>query len=258
MAEDDKYTYAGSGGVLVNSLGIRDAARLDDAMNDYASLAMADIYTDTIPDRPGRDYLTEIHERMFSRIAPGIAGKIRDVDAQATGTGIPYCRPEFLEDNLGAVFRKLDREDYLTGLSGREFADKLANRWGELSAVHPFRDGNTRSQSAYVTMIAVRAGHPIDWQRVDVDSLRSLRLNAVVGQDRPLADYLYARLQSPEHSAGSAAQLSPELQRIVDATRRNFPTSATEIRAPEPGSLTARRAQLPPQQGRSNDQGYRR
>ena len=41
MTEDDKYTYPGSGGVLVNRLDIRNASRLDEALNDYASVAWA-------------------------------------------------------------------------------------------------------------------------------------------------------------------------------------------------------------------------
>jgi cell filamentation protein len=264
MAEDDKYTYPGSGGVLVNSLGIRDAARLDAAMNDYASFAMAEMYAQAIPERPGSDYLIEIHERMFNRIAPGIAGRIRDVDAQATGTGIPYCRPEYIEENLGALFRKLDREDYLSGLGEREFAERLADRWGELSAIHPFRDGNTRSQSTYVTMIAERAGHPIDWDRIDVDTLRTLRLNAVAGQDKPLAEYLAGRLLTTGQSTGGLPKLTPELQRIVELNKRSYPTSATEIgRRAKDGQRgtegTAEgRGYRPPQQGRSADNGWER
>ncbi|HKU10789.1 MAG TPA: hypothetical protein VJQ61_06120 [Sinomonas sp.] len=38
MSEDDKYTYPGSGGVLVNHPGIRDARLLDEALNDYATV----------------------------------------------------------------------------------------------------------------------------------------------------------------------------------------------------------------------------
>ena len=258
MGEDDKYTYSGSGGVLVNRYGIRDAAVLDAAMNETATAAMSAMAAEAQPERPGFDYLRHIHERMFTRIAPAIAGRIRDVDVQATGTGIPYCRPEYIEENLGALFRKLDREDYLTGLTGREFADRLADRWGELSAIHPYRDGNTRSQSFYVTVIAERAGHPIDWQRVDVDTLRSLRLNAVAGQERPLADYLAGRLVTPGERAGSRPQLDPELQRIVDVNKLNYPTSATEIRPPERGSAGPGRGYRPPQQGLSNDHGYGR
>jgi cell filamentation protein len=258
MSEDDKYTYPGSGGVLVNSLGIRDAARLDAAMNDYASFAMAEMYAKAIPGHPGRDYLVEIHDRMFSRVVPGIAGRIRDVDAQATGTGIPYCRPEYIEENLRGLFRKLDREDYLSGLGEREFAERLADRWGELSAIHPFRDGNTRSQSIYVTLIAERAGHPIDWGRIDVDTLRLLRLNAVAGQDRPLADYLAVRFVATGQSSGGLPRLTPELQRIVDLNKRNFPTSATEIGRPANGGTAEGRGYRPSQQGRSADNGWER
>jgi cell filamentation protein len=190
MGEDDKYTYFGSGGVLVNAFDIRDGAKLDAAMNDYASVAMAALRVESAPDWPSRDYLTEIHTRMFARIVPGIAGRLRDVDVQASGTGIPYCRPEFIQEHLSALFNALDEEDYLTGLTGRAFADRLATCWGELSAIHPFRDGNTRSQSFYVEMIAKRAGHPIDWLRIDVNILRSLRMNAVAGRSKPLGEYL--------------------------------------------------------------------
>jgi cell filamentation protein len=107
--EDDKYTYPDSGAVLVNSRNIRDAARLDMAINDYASVAMASLRGEPTPERPGLEYLKEIHTRMFAPIVPGIAGRIRDVDVQATGTGIPYCRPDYINENLGSLFKKLDR-----------------------------------------------------------------------------------------------------------------------------------------------------
>lgn len=202
MTEDDKYTYPGSGGVLVNKLGIRDASRLDEALNDYASVAWAALRREPIPEPPDFQYLRDIHRRLFARVLPW-AGQLRDVDAQATGAGIAYCRPAYIEDSLDSLFGRLGRENYLAGLGRREFADKLAERWGELSAIHPFRDGNTRSQAAYVTGLAVRAGHPIDWQRVDVEQLRTLRLAAIAGREKPLADYLCSRLQAdPEAQRG--------------------------------------------------------
>lgn len=194
MSVDDKYTYPGSGGVLINAANYRTHRELDEAMDDVASITMAEVRAEPVPDRPGYDYLQSIHERMFGDLVPGIAGRIRDVDVQATGTGIPYCRPEYIDANLATLFGKLEREDYLTGLDADTFADRLADRWGELSAIHPYRDGNTRSQSTYVSAIAERAGHPIDWEHVDVDELRTARLYAVAGNDRPLADYLRAHL----------------------------------------------------------------
>ncbi|MWJ23518.1 Fic family protein, partial [Clavibacter michiganensis] len=122
---------------------------------------------------------------------------------QATGTGIPYCRPDFIEANLDTLFRKLEREDYLTGLDADTFTKRLADRWGELSAIHPWRDGNTRSQSMFVAVLAQRAGHPIDWASIDVDELRHHRLQAIAGTDRPLAGYLRAHLIDTASTRGS-------------------------------------------------------
>ncbi len=215
MSIDDKYTYPGSGGVLINAAGIQDRDTLDAAMNEVSSIALAKIREEPIPARPDFEYLRRIHIRMFGDLLPDIAGKIRDVDVQATGTGIPYCRPEYIDANLATLFSKLAREDYLTGLDADTFTDRLADRWGELSAIHSWRDGNTRSQSIYVSAIAERAGHPIDWERVDVDELRTARLYAVAGNDRPLAAYLRAHLLE-----GSEAGATPQAPGPRIATSR--------------------------------------
>lgn len=253
MNEDDKYTYPGSGGVLINSKGIRDQARLDQAMNDYASAAMAQLSTEPIPDRPDASYLRSIHERMFERIVPNIAGRTRDVDVQATGTGIPYCRPDYIDENMTALFRKLEREDYLTGLEPRVFADRLAERWGDLSAIHPYRDGNTRTQSFYVTAIAERAGHPIDWERVNVDELRTHRLNAVGGHEQGLANYLADRLMAPGERGMTVPTLTADQQRIVDMLARQNGRPASEATRQAPPAVDRPTSTRPGQTfGRSN------
>ncbi|WP_218973401.1 Fic/DOC family protein [Actinomyces wuliandei] len=199
--------------------------RLDAAMNDYASAAMAELRIEPVPPQPGYEYLRYIHTRMFERIVPGIAGRLRDVNVQAVGTGVVYARPEYIQDSLSQLFDRLGREDYLTGLDAATFATRLAERWGDLTAIHPYRDGNTRSQSFYMTVLAERAGHPVNWRRVDVDTLRALRLRAVVGNPRPLADYLVSRLLSCEPS-----QQTPSLESRISsfALRASYPQAATE------------------------------
>ncbi|MFV0428252.1 MAG: Fic/DOC family protein [Arachnia sp.] len=244
MIEDDKYTYPGSGGVLVNSKGIQEAARLDAAMNDYASAAMAELRVEPVPTQPGYEYLRHIHTRMFERIVPGIAGRLRDVNVQAIGTGIAYARPEYIEGSLSQLFDQLGRQDYLTGLDTEAFATRLADRWGDLTAIHPYRDGNTRSQSFYVTVLAERAGHPMDWRRIDVDTLRTLRLRAVVGSSRPLADYLGPRLLG-----GEASRQNPSLESgISERELRSRGGGSDALRASYPRAVTAATKQ-PPQTG---------
>ena len=194
---DDKYTYPDSGGVLVNHFGLRDAGALDHALNAIASAEWASMLAEGLPPEFTFDTLGEIHRHLFSEILP-FAGELRDVDAQAVGAGIVYCRPDFISPALNGAFAKLHRRDCLVDLDADAFAAGLADHWGELSAIHPFRDGNTRSQCVYVSALAVAAGHPIRWQIVDVDQLRAQRLAAVSGDEGPLTDYIRSVLGSTD------------------------------------------------------------
>ena len=105
MSDDDKYTYPGSGGVLINSKGTRDQDRFDQAMNDYASAAMAELSNEPSPDRPAADYLRRIHERLLQRLPPHIARRPRALHVPAPGTGLPHRRPEHTDENMAGPAR---------------------------------------------------------------------------------------------------------------------------------------------------------
>ena len=209
MSVDDKYTYPGSGGVLVNKYDIRDGLRLDELLNDFASVNWAEMRLEPAPERFTVDYLQTIHRRMFDEVLP-FAGQLRDVDAQATGVGIPYCRPEFIAETARVIDAGLLRDNYLRNMPQDQFSARLAHHWGELTALHPMRDGNTRSQSAFVSQLAAAAGYQVDWTRVDVDQLRELRLRAVTNSSVPLQEYLRERVVKihPNEIPGTQAGLA--------------------------------------------------
>jgi cell filamentation protein len=186
---DDKYTYPNSGGVLINELGIGTRRDVDTALNRYATVAWLKLSAET-PQRLDFDYLRHIHFVMFRNVLAW-AGQLRDVDTMAGETGMVYARPFAIEPMASHLFGVLADEDYLAGIPERvRFAELLSERWGDLTALHPFRDGNTRSQSLFISKLAERAGHPIDWERVDVGVLRDLRLAAMMGETYGLAEYL--------------------------------------------------------------------
>jgi hypothetical protein len=70
-----------------------------------------------------------------------------------------------------------------------------------------------------------------------------------------------AELRAPATTAeqpGAAQQLDPELQRMVDLNKLDYPTSATEIRPPSTDRTEGRGYRPPTGQDRSNDHGYGR
>jgi cell filamentation protein len=40
---------------------------------------------------------------------------------------------------------------------------------GDINFVHPFREGNGRTQLQYLKLLAKRAGHPLDLARIDAE-----------------------------------------------------------------------------------------
>lgn len=127
---------------------------------------------------------------MFSRLFEW-SGQIRDVNTVAGNTGIFYARPRVIGEGLGDMFRRLSEDLVLFSTRDpEEFAARLANHWGYLSQIHPFRDGNTRSQSLFVSNLARVAGHPLDWRNLEVEALRNARLSTMQGGERALTEIL--------------------------------------------------------------------
>jgi cell filamentation protein len=113
------------------------------------------------------------------------------VDTGAGDTSIVYARPAFIEDGLSDMFGKLALDEtFFSTDDPAEFSKRLADHWGYLSLIHPFRDGNTRSQSLFMLVLAEAVGHPIDWTLIPVDELRDARLRAMQGDERALATLL--------------------------------------------------------------------
>ena len=57
----------------------------------------------------------------------------------------------------------------------------------ELNAIHAFRDGNGRSQLAFVTMLADRAGHPFDLARLRPAKFLKAMVASFFGNEKLLA-----------------------------------------------------------------------
>lgn len=68
MAEDDRYTIPGSGGVLRNKRGLTLQEDVDEAMNYAATTRWAIVQTEPILDQLDLEYLRSIHRRFMSPV----------------------------------------------------------------------------------------------------------------------------------------------------------------------------------------------
>jgi len=170
---EDPYTDPASG-VLRNRLGLSTAAGLEAAERDITHAAL--ILLSETPVHPTYDlaHLCEVHRRIFGDIYDW-AGQMRTV---SIAKGSMFCVPQYIERSAAEIFRQLRSENLLRDMGRDTFIDRLTYYLGEVNAVHPFREGNGRTQRAFFEQLADDAGFTLAWQQLDAD--RNLAASAAI------------------------------------------------------------------------------
>ena len=105
-------------------------------------------------------HLLAIHRALFQDVYPW-AGRVRTCDLSLGP--VSFCSAQRLETSLTALFGELARENWLRERSAEKFAHGAAYYLAELNAIHPFRDGNGRTQREFIRELGVLAGHKVRW-----------------------------------------------------------------------------------------------
>lgn len=176
----DPCCYPGTN-VLKNRLDLRDQAQLD----AFEALITAQRGEEPLP--PGRlcaAHYRAIHRHLFQDVFAW-AGQLRTVRIAKGGS--MFCYPEHIDAEMHKLFGQLHAEKFLRGLSGEAFARRSAHTLAELNAIHPFREGNGRTQLSYLTLLAARAGHPLAFDRMDPAAMLDAMVRSFKDDERPLA-----------------------------------------------------------------------
>ena len=85
------------------------------------------------------------------------------------------------------LFGRLGASHFFKGLSTTEFARQSAHFLAELNAIHPFREGNGRTQLTYLTLLSAHAGHPLALDRMHPGAMLHAMVTSFDGDESPLA-----------------------------------------------------------------------
>jgi cell filamentation protein len=88
------------------------------------------------------------------------AGELRTVEINKGGHQFQFR--QYIHTGMADVHRRLRAANYLKDRSPIEFARVAAVIIGDVNYVHPFREGNGRTQMQYLKQLAARAGHELD------------------------------------------------------------------------------------------------
>lgn len=169
--------------VLINKLGLQTQEGLDEAEKIAVTLRWIELEK-MDPSEPFTfSFYCKLHEYLFSDIYDW-AGSLRRIDIAKKGTSF-YPAEQLLE--LGtALFDRLQKHNEFCGLPKEEYAKEIAEFYHDLNMLHPFREGNGRTQRLFFTLLLRRAGHQIDFSKYDKEALMMATIYAAQG----IMDYL--------------------------------------------------------------------
>jgi cell filamentation protein len=155
---DVPYVYPGKT-ILRNRFGLTDATELDRVERLYATNRSLQ----PVP-RGSFDliHLRAIHRHLFQDIYDW-TGELRTVEISKGRQQFQFR--QFIPTGMADVHRRLVRSRFLSGLEPAEFAGQAAAIIGDINYIHPFREGNGRTQFQYLKQLADRAGHSLDLAR---------------------------------------------------------------------------------------------
>lgn len=175
----DPYCYPGTN-VLKNKLDIHDTNELYEEERNLSNLRAEELIMNGLPDKPTFDfaYIKKIHKYLFQDVYDW-AGKVRTVDI---AKGNLFCRCFAIDAEANRIFTELKHDKYLSDLNIGTFAKKLAYYFAEINALHPFREGNGRTQREFIRQLAFQNNYFLSYRGITKDemitaSVASFKLN---------------------------------------------------------------------------------
>ena len=225
--EWNDYLVDGDGACLANRPGYSDPntlsvwerlATIDAAARDWPAAAR----------EISAAGLRAIHRHLFGEVFAW-AGRYRTVGIRKGTTD--FASPDAVGSRMDELFEQIalvggtdllaPSDELLVTRTGDTlptdpFTERLAPLFAELNAIHPFREGNGRTQRAMVSLVAERAGHSIDWSATTGERMVDASICAAA-DDLDALKHLLIDCTGPESAR--------RLRAVIGAFGRSYPTT---------------------------------
>lgn len=183
-AYPDPYCYLGTD-VLKNKLDLRNAAELE----EFEAASVLQRSSEPLPSgRLSVTHYRAVHRHLFQDVYAW-SGRFRTVRIAKDGN--VFCYPENILAEMSKLFDSLGKQQGLVGLQRVAFSRQLASFLATLNAIHPFREGNGRTQMAFAAIVASQSGFRLELDRLIPDAFLAAMIASFTGTDDELAAQLY-------------------------------------------------------------------
>lgn len=191
----DPYLIPGSR-VLRNLLDITNAGTLARAEYRFTLGRRQQLHTSPPVGDFDLLHLQRIHRHLFQDIFDW-AGELRTVDIEKRSSAFqPVSK---IETGAQFCFGVLHDGPLLRGasVSDREFVKRMSTLFEQINYMHPFREGNGRTQRAFLDQVAERAGRTLAWRNVGENDHIRASIECFDTGSGEAYEWIFAQLMMP-------------------------------------------------------------
>ena len=168
---------------LINKFGIKDEKKLSQMETLITTAKCKELEVNPIDGNFGFEHYKAIHKFIFEDLYDW-AGKIRTVSISKKGT--VFTSPESIEPLADRIFSGLQKENCYIGYDNDRYIESIVDFYCRTNMLHPFREGNGRTQRVFLTQLIRHSGHDINFSTIDTDELMIATIQSANG----IVDYL--------------------------------------------------------------------
>ncbi|WP_448919209.1 Fic/DOC family protein [Eubacterium sp.] len=168
---------------LINKFDIKDETVLKELETTITLTKITEYSLNPLFNTFDVQHYKEIHKYLFGDIYDW-AGEYRTVDMSKKGTA--FANADSIENLMSKCFERLNNKNLFQGLNFDDFVDDLVDFYCVTNMIHPFREGNGRTQRVFLTQLINENGYDIDFFEIDTDELMIATIQSANG----VTDYL--------------------------------------------------------------------
>ena len=165
---------------LINKFGIKDDKQLSFVESQITFAKGSELENNPIKGNFDFEHYKSIHKYLFDEIYDW-AGQIRKVNISKKGT--KFAKADEIEQLADACFSRLKSKNYFKAQKFDEFIENITEFYCVTNMLHPFREGNGRTQRIFISQLIRNAGYDIDFLDINTDDLMTATIQASNGVD---------------------------------------------------------------------------
>lgn len=176
---------------LINKMDIRDEAILSTVEAEITAAKSAILSEIPLKQDFSFDDYKAIHRFLFEDLYDW-AGSVRTIDISKKGT--VFTSTDNIENQGKLTFERLRAENYFLSHDFESFISNIVDLYCVTNMLHPFREGNGRTQRVFLRQLIRHNGYDIDFSEIDPDELMIATIHSAHGINDFLFDIFFRNI----------------------------------------------------------------